>query len=87
MKKKLLLLLILITLVIVAVVFYNQFLRQQDVPAGLTKVEDYNYIEEGAGRCMAISPGCGVCYGKVINKECYVDKSKLTKFELEAMGF
>jgi len=51
--------------------------------SGLTKVE--GYVDHGT--CAALSPECGLCYGQIIDKECYVEKSKLTPEELHYMGF
>ena len=52
--------------------------------AGLTKVK--GYVDHGSP-CAALTPECGLCYGQVIDKECYIDKSKLTPEELHYMGF
>lgn len=54
--------------------------------ANLTKVESYRHIEPGQVACTALLPECGLCPGEVINKECYVDKTKLTPQELHQMG-
>jgi hypothetical protein len=51
--------------------------------AGLTRVQAY----DKQGVCAALLPECGLCYGKVIDKECYVDKAKLTAEQLRHMGF
>ena len=52
--------------------------------AGLTKVPGY---VDGGAPCAAMSPSCGLCYGQVIDKECYIDKAKLTSEQLHYMGF
>jgi len=52
--------------------------------AGLTKVPGY---VDGGAPCEALSPSCGLCYGQVIDKECYIDKAKLTPEQLHYMGF
>ncbi len=52
----------------------------------LTHVEGYRETISNGGACLAVSPECGVCYGKVIDSECYVDKKKLSAEELRAMN-
>lgn len=52
--------------------------------AGLTKVPGY---VDGGTPCAAMSPSCGLCYGQVIDKQCYIDKAKLTSEQLHYMGF
>lgn len=83
MKKRLLIILITVMLMIISgLAIYTKGFRT----IGLTKVEIYNHIEPGEGTCLAIGAGCGDCYGKVIDKGCYVDRSQLTPDELREMG-
>jgi hypothetical protein len=65
--------------------FFQRATTSQTI--GLVKAEHYNHVEEGQGTCAAYTAACGVCLGTVINKECYVDKDKLTPEELKVMGF
>ena len=82
MQKKIVVLII-FSVVLVAGFFVY---RNSQSTNGLTKVESYQHFEEGVPVCDAYSPGCGLCIGKVIDKECYVDKAKLTPEELQYMG-
>jgi hypothetical protein len=66
------------------VVFFHK--DSNPLPSGLTKVPRYKHTE-GLTRCQALAPECGECYGVVIDKQCYIDKAKLTPQELEVMGF
>lgn len=50
--------------------------------AGLTRVP--RYVDHGV--CTALSPECGLCYGQVIDQQCYVDKAVLTPEKLRLMG-
>lgn len=78
-----LILLIVILVVLVTGILVN---KNSQSTHGLTKVEGYVHLDDGDPACNAYSPGCGLCIGKVINKECYVDKDKLTPDELKFMG-
>lgn len=83
MKKKLPIILVIASLTIISgLAIYTKGFRT----IGLTKVEIYNYIEPDEGACLAIGAGCGDCYGKVIDKECYVDRNQLTPSQLREMG-
>ena len=72
-------------ILVLAVVLGFFFFHKSTDPrtAGLTKVP--GYVDGGV--CAALSPSCGLCYGQVIDKECYVDKAKLTSEQLHYMGF
>ena len=72
--------------VCLAAILYFVFFHKSADPrtAGLTKVSGY---VDGGAPCAAMSPSCGLCYGQVIDKECYIDKAKLTPEELHYMGF
>ncbi len=85
MKKKYLvyILIFVVAIVVIGVVLY----RNSQSTNGLTKVESYRHYDVGVTVCDAYSPGCGLCIGKVVDKECYIDKAKLTKEELKYMGF
>ena len=80
--KKLLLVLATVS-IFIALIFY--FLNK--TPSGLTRVPNFRYVEPGGVSCQAISPECGECFGEIINKQCYVDKTELDDFELKVMGF
>ena len=60
-------------------------IRRINSTDSLVKVDGYKYIENQSAVCMALAPECGVCYGKIINKECWVDPKKLTPEEKQAM--
>jgi hypothetical protein len=47
--------------------------RNNNAHAGLVPERGYQYVGPNGGTCEAISPGCGYCYGKVIDKICYVE--------------
>ena len=72
-------------ILVLAVVLGFVFLRRNTDPrtAGLMKVS--GYVDGGV--CAAMTPECGLCYGEVIDKECYVDRAKLTPEQLRYMGF
>lgn len=55
--------------------------ERDKINPSLIRVVGYNHIDEGAVACAAITPGCGVCYGEVVNKECYVTKEEFTEFK------
>ena len=71
-------------LFLAAILYFVFFYKGADPrTAGLTKVP--GYVDGGV--CAALSPSCGLCYGQVIDKECYIDKAKLTPEQLHYMGF
>jgi len=71
-------------LVLAVILGFFLFYKNADSrTTGLTKVP--GYVDGGV--CAALSPSCGLCYGQVINKACYVDKAKLTSEQLHYMGF
>lgn len=82
MKKRLLLTILALSMILAGVYFFSTARKTR----GLTKVERFKYIEPGEGACLALAPECGECYGQVINKECYIDKSKLSEDQLKYMG-
>jgi hypothetical protein len=47
--------------------------RHNNAHGGLVPERGYQYIPLNGGTCAAINPGCGYCYGKVIDKICYVE--------------
>lgn len=49
---------------------------------GLSRDLDYVHPGDGDGQCMANSPECGVCDGKVINRQCYVNRDQYTDEQL-----
>jgi|GEM_PF-4470326 len=72
-------------LCLAAILYFVFFYKSADPrTAGLTKVPGY---VDGGPSCAALSPSCGLCYGQVIDKECYIDKAKLTPEQLHYMGF
>jgi hypothetical protein len=75
--------------IVLSGLFYFLFFQRDATSqtTGLVKAELYNHVEEGQGTCAAYTAACGVCLGTVIDKECYVDKNKLTSEELKVMGF
>jgi hypothetical protein len=73
-----------IVLIATILVLLNQ--KSNNGPDGLTKVKSYHYVEDGQITCQAISAECGVCFGEVIEKSCYVHKDKLDNFQRNAMG-
>jgi hypothetical protein len=78
------LVLIALMLVLTAALGFLFFHKSANPPAaGLTKVSGYN----DGSVCAAMSPSCGLCYGQVIDKECYVDRDKLTPEQSRYMGF
>jgi hypothetical protein len=42
---------------------------------GLVPEAGYHYVPPGANSCQDVSPSCGVCYGKMIGEQCYVQHS------------
>jgi hypothetical protein len=87
-KKKVSTLLVVVGTIVLLGAVYAVFQRGADPrTAGLTRVDRYRHTESGQVACAALMPECGVCYGKIIDKECYVDKTKLTPTELHQMGF
>lgn len=48
---------------------------------GQRKVKDYTYVEPYGATCMAISPGCGVCFGERVDRECLVTQEEYIKYK------
>ena len=42
----------------------------------LHQIKDFRYIAPGEVTCDAIVPECGHCPGKIIDRNCYEEKSK-----------
>lgn len=53
--------------------FYLVYIHD-DSPAGYKKVKGFHYVEPVTNSCQALIPECGVCPGKIIDKQCYVKK-------------
>lgn len=53
------------------------YLLQPEATRGLSVVANYKWD----GICMAITPECGYCPGKTIDKKCYVNPDNLTDAE------
>lgn len=60
--------------------------KTDTVPEGYTKVETFVYRQDGRKICPEQIAECGVCHGRVINQECYVNKNDLTDIKLLQMG-
>lgn len=45
--------------------------HRPEVPAGYQKVSSFRYVEPGQNTCQAVTPECGYCPGKIIDKACY----------------
>lgn len=48
---------------------------------GQRKIKGYTYVEPYGATCMAISPGCGVCFGEIVDKECLVTREEYAKYK------
>lgn len=83
MKKRAL---VLISIMVVLITLLLIYTKSQSI-TGLTRVDSYRHYDEGEVVCDAMTPSCGLCIGKVIDRECYVDKTKLSPEELRYMGF
>lgn len=64
--------LIIVVVICVAVFSAILVMRQHNSHAGLVPEAGYKYTLQGGEHCNAISAYCGVCFGKVINQQCYV---------------
>jgi hypothetical protein len=84
MKKKALVFVIILIFAVLTVGLLKN--RNSQPTSGLTRIENYSHIEKGHAACDALMPECGLCIGEVIDKECYVDKTKLSEQELKYMG-
>lgn len=81
-KKKLAAILAVFLLLVIG----SYMLKPNWLPVNLTKVRNYRHANEGESLCNDIDAKCGICFGRLINKACYVNKSKLSGYELGAMG-
>lgn len=55
--------------------------KENSWTTGQRKVKKYTYVEPYGGTCMAVSPGCGVCFGEIVDKECLVTKQEYDEFK------
>lgn len=54
--------------------------------SGLVEVRNYYHPGDDGITCMAVMPECGVCYGEVIDKKCFVKPDELTEGQRQVMG-
>ena len=66
--------------VLVAAVYVLYFI-DWDAPDGMRMVKSYRDTSNDEVVCLALSPGCGICPGEVINKKCYVKKGSYEQYE------
>jgi hypothetical protein len=53
---------------------YSIYTQAHDHDA-LVPEAGYHYVPPDANSCQDVSPNCGVCYGKMIGEQCYVQRS------------
>lgn len=85
-KKKTLKILFLVSMPFLGAFIYIILVKEKPPEPGLIRVKSYRYIESDKAACQAFMPECGVCFGKVINKECWVDPAKLSESEKSISG-
>lgn len=87
MKKIALIIAILVTSGLAVVLYVVDGDPDSPLGPGYVKVENYSLIGgPGDVACVAAAPECGVCFGEVIDQECWVNPDELDDFEKQVMG-
>jgi len=86
-KKKLIIIIVSSATLLAVGALCNSLVRNNTAPRtqGLTRIEGYRDAHGGVS-CAAMTPGCGLCYGIVVDGSCYVDEAKLSAEERHLMG-
>jgi hypothetical protein len=83
MNKKIIVGVILISLLLSGYFLYSYISTPEEIK-GLTEITGFNDTEGVS--CLAVSPECGYCPGKVYEGSCYVDEKKLSDEEKSYVG-
>ena len=63
-----------VIMLVVSYLAYSIYTQAHDHD-GLVPEAGYHYVPSDANACQDVSPRCGVCYGKMIGEQCYVQRS------------
>lgn len=80
-KYKKLAVIIGVGVVVLIAAVYALYFIDRDAPEGMRMVKSYRDTSNDEVTCMALSPGCGICPGEIINKKCYVKKGSYEQYE------
>lgn len=54
---------------------YTATIKNELAEKNWVKEEAYNHPEPGQVQCLALTPSCGYCPGKVVGTDCYINKN------------